>query len=709
MQTNLAVAYRPQFFKDLIGQDHVTKVLQNLLRTDRIPPGYLMAGSRGSGKTTTARIYAKALNCSARSSEGEPCNTCKSCSEIDRNISMDFVEMDAASNGLVADVKRIKDQAQYASLGGRKRIWLLDESHAMSKQAFEAMLKLLEEPPPDVIFIFCIWEEEKVYTDRGWVSIKEVEPGCLIWTEKGFQKVLRRIYNGKKETFLLKTNRGTSIRLTPDHRVRVLEGDSWEWREAKDLKAGDRLPLFHSYSNLPGNDLTLDECEVLGRLVADGCWSSGLQLLFNNEEIEYGRKLLEKAGITYAERERRVFELTLHDSRSLRERFGLQPYSRETGKDLPTAVYSMGEAQFDCFLRGWIGGDGSVSSRGYRRIYSSNQRLITDLRTLLGASGIRSNLRFYPRKVKRDSDTTGVREGVYAAYQLLIGERGFSPEESELFESLSDPKVVPVYDLEVEEAHAFVVGGLSVHNCTTAPLDMPETIASRCMNFEFKRVPAPIIQARLKYICDQEGIAAEEAALARISSSVNGGVRDAISRLDQLVAYTSNKVTVEAAEEFLGLLGWTYYLRLFQAISSQDHSFLLMLLQQGIERTSSAALIVENFIDFIRTLFLIKLGQRVELTAEATSELKSVVAQFSEGSLVRMVDGLYLVLNRLSKFPSPKTLDVSFLTLMANYHGVKDELGNDKGNHFSIGGGLYKPVSDRLVGIASILGGDLVD
>ena len=154
----LTLRYRPARFSDLIGQDVVVKTLTTMMERGRVFPGLVFAGSRGTGKTTAARILAKALNCLDLQPGQEPCGTCDSCRAIQDDTSMLVQELDAASHGGVDDVRSLKDQASYGALGGRYRVWIIDEAHSLSRPAWDAFLKLLEEPPGPCCFIFCSTE-----------------------------------------------------------------------------------------------------------------------------------------------------------------------------------------------------------------------------------------------------------------------------------------------------------------------------------------------------------------------------------------------------------------------------------------------------------------------------------------------------------------------------------------------------------------------
>jgi DNA polymerase-3 subunit gamma/tau len=153
--------YRPQTFDDLVGQTHVSQTLKNAVAQNRLAHAYLFVGPRGVGKTSTARILAKALNC-VKGPTVTPCGVCDNCKEIAAGNSLDVIEIDGASNNSVEDVRELRDNVRYAPAKGRYKIYLIDEVHMLSSAAFNALLKTLEEPPPHVKFIFATTEPQKV-------------------------------------------------------------------------------------------------------------------------------------------------------------------------------------------------------------------------------------------------------------------------------------------------------------------------------------------------------------------------------------------------------------------------------------------------------------------------------------------------------------------------------------------------------------------
>ena len=153
--------YRPQTFDDIIGQSHVTTTLKNAISQDRVAHAYLFAGPRGVGKTTAARILAKALNCEKGPSP-KPCNNCASCKEITQGSSLDILEIDGASNRGIDEIRNLRDNVKFAPTRGRFKVYIIDEVHMLTPEAFNALLKTLEEPPQHVKFIFATTQAHKV-------------------------------------------------------------------------------------------------------------------------------------------------------------------------------------------------------------------------------------------------------------------------------------------------------------------------------------------------------------------------------------------------------------------------------------------------------------------------------------------------------------------------------------------------------------------
>jgi len=154
--------HRPRTFADVVGQEHVVRTLRNAIEQDKVHHAYLFVGSRGTGKTSMAKILAASLNCAGGGPTVSPCGHCESCRSIASATSLDVIEMDAASNNSVDDIRDLRERVAYAPVSGRHKVYILDEAHMLSTQAWNAFLKTLEEPPPNTIFVLATTEANKV-------------------------------------------------------------------------------------------------------------------------------------------------------------------------------------------------------------------------------------------------------------------------------------------------------------------------------------------------------------------------------------------------------------------------------------------------------------------------------------------------------------------------------------------------------------------
>jgi DNA polymerase III subunit gamma/tau len=184
----LARRYRPKQFADLLVQDHVAAVLRGAVARGRVGHGYLLTGPRGVGKTTAARILAMALNCPNRLPSGDPCGECESCLRVwNGGTSLDVVEIDAASNRGVDDARELRERAMYAaSQAGHHKVYIVDEAHMLTREAWNALLKILEEPPPGVVFVFATTEPQKIAATAAPVlsrlqrfDFRRIGPGAI--------------------------------------------------------------------------------------------------------------------------------------------------------------------------------------------------------------------------------------------------------------------------------------------------------------------------------------------------------------------------------------------------------------------------------------------------------------------------------------------------------------------------------------------------
>lgn len=154
--------YRPSTFRSVVGQEHITSTLKNAIRSGQVAQAFLFCGPRGVGKTTCARIFAKALNCDHPTEDFEPCNECESCKAFNNNASFNVYELDAASNNSVDDIRALVEQVRIAPVGAKFKVYIIDEVHQLSQSAFNAFLKTLEEPPAYAKFILATTEKHKI-------------------------------------------------------------------------------------------------------------------------------------------------------------------------------------------------------------------------------------------------------------------------------------------------------------------------------------------------------------------------------------------------------------------------------------------------------------------------------------------------------------------------------------------------------------------
>ena len=252
----LARKYRPETFADLVGQDAMVRTLKNAFAADRIAQAFIMTGIRGTGKTTTARIIAKGMNCIGPDGTGgpttEPCGVCEHCVAIAEGRHVDVLEMDAASRTGVNDIREIIESVHYRAASARYKIYIIDEVHMLSTSAFNALLKTLEEPPPHVKFIFATTEIRKVpvtvLSRCQRFDLRRIEPEVMI-------ALLRRIAaaEGAEPSAARVISASASPRARPATRRRC-----WTRRSA----------------TAPGKPPRHRSAPCWGSRIAAGCWTS---------------------------------------------------------------------------------------------------------------------------------------------------------------------------------------------------------------------------------------------------------------------------------------------------------------------------------------------------------------------------------------------------------------------------------------------------
>jgi DNA polymerase-3 subunit gamma/tau len=237
----LYLKYRPKRFSEIVGQSHVKKLFKNALIKGKVSHSYLFAGPRGTGKTSTARILAKALNCEHPVDGYEPCNECESCIAIDSGKTMDIVEMDAASNRGIDEIRAIRDKVGYLPVESKYKVYIIDEVHMLTKEAFNALLKTLEEPPEHTFFILATTEMQKVPetilsrcqivefrripVDVIEKRLKEIcEKEGIKYKDDAIKHIAKRAKGGMRDAISLleETSRFSSANLTIENVLQVL-------------------------------------------------------------------------------------------------------------------------------------------------------------------------------------------------------------------------------------------------------------------------------------------------------------------------------------------------------------------------------------------------------------------------------------------------------------------------------------------------------
>ena len=273
MYTALYRAYRPEVFDEIMGQEHIVRILKNQIETDSTSHAYLFCGTRGTGKTTTARILAKGLNCTSDGSR--PCGTCSTCRSIKEGTYLDVVEIDAASNNGVDNIRELRESVKYPPAAGRKKVYIIDEVHMLSTGAFNALLKTLEEPPEYVVFILATTEPQKlpatILSRCMRLDFKRVPEQVLI---EGMQEICakRGIIVSDDALRIIAANADGSVRDGLSILDQCISGGETEVgsRDVLDFLGASGEEIFTELTELVRKSKTGDALVLVANALADG-------------------------------------------------------------------------------------------------------------------------------------------------------------------------------------------------------------------------------------------------------------------------------------------------------------------------------------------------------------------------------------------------------------------------------------------------------
>ncbi len=335
----LARKWRPKRFDQLVGQDHVVRALSNALSSGRLHHAYLFTGTRGVGKTTLARILAKCLNCTGHGSvTAEPCGACPACHEIDGGRFVDLIELDAASNTGVDNMRDVIENAQYAPTAGRYKVYIIDEVHMLSKSAFNAMLKTLEEPPGHVIFILATTDPQKVpvtvLSRCLQFNLKQMPPGHIAGHLKNVLEAENLPFEAGALTLLARAAAGSmrdALSLT-DQAIAYGDGQVRETDTRAMLGVIDQahlIPLLEALADGDGSGLMREAGELAARGISfDAALQDMAGLLHQlalalaipdavGEDAPERERLFELAGRLDAERVQVLYQIATLGRRDL--------------------------------------------------------------------------------------------------------------------------------------------------------------------------------------------------------------------------------------------------------------------------------------------------------------------------------------------------------------------------------------------------------
>lgn len=657
--------YRPKSFNDVIGQDNVITIFKKSIEQGKLPNGILLCGNRGLGKTTLSRILSKAVNCEHINDDLEPCNECLICKGIDDNKSMDYIELDAASNrGVDAIRDRIINKVQFKPRG-KFKVMVVDE---------------------------CFHKDTLISTIDGYKKIKDIKKDDIVYNMKGTGKV-KNVFKNKvniNRLCIVKLNNGKEIVTTVDHLFFTKDG----WVEAKDLIKGECLYENIYMSNMQKEvRIERSESEVLFEEMLRQCkenyvcegkreedYIKEMRMVWGRIRSAYKQKY--KSSILFSKlccekpkywkdsigriKRKNICICKETETNERRSEINKREFDKNDFiKSFPQRRYCKENVEYE--KRKWE----SRLERKQRWKWSNNNsskkslRNVNERDTRKCSNGICNISREEDGRLSyelqsrpslsrfKDSNRGGWQ---FPQYELWYRERFkerykterirvesvtfYEPgSNGEYFESYiydREGNYVIFYDLEISECNNYFVEDILVHNChmltqeswnaflktleeppsycifilcTTNPEKIPKTILSRIQRYNLKDMTNDNIVTRLQYICDEEDIKVNDEVLYSIARYAKGGMRDSISALDQLSCY--GKIDMDLVCDVLGIVPDDICFEIFDNIVNNNRSANLELIDRLVCDGKSIEGLFDTLVKMVRTLLKIVNGLKI--------------------------------------------------------------------------------------------------